>query len=186
MPKADGSRAGRVWSMAACTDSENRRAAFISRKLGLLAKPACGTRCTTGNACSRWNIPAVGVMSDAPKGSLWLRGCWRMFDPSTLHPRVFAVPPGTDFPKAHWLPGCGSAASGPPEALARVAIGGLNTRRMARRVRDLFDQGPPCLSAQAFVWSPIWAKALIWHRFRPPYHPLRRRLELTQLVSQNC
>ncbi len=66
-----------------------------------------------------------------------------MFEPS-LQPRVFAVPPGADFPRV-LVDGLRKRfGTHPPEALARVQLV-VNTRRMARRVRELFDQGPPCL-----------------------------------------
>ena len=66
-----------------------------------------------------------------------------MFEPGAT-PRVFAVPPGADFPQA-LVRGLRARCGGHrPEALARVQLV-LNTRRMARRVRELFDQGPPCM-----------------------------------------
>lgn len=66
-----------------------------------------------------------------------------MFDPSS-GPRVFALPPGADFP-AELVAGLDDRLSGqPPEALGRVRLI-VNTRRMARRIRDLYDAGPPRL-----------------------------------------
>ncbi len=103
-----------------------------------------------------------------------------MFDPST-HPRVFAVPPGTDFPKA-LVAGLRQRASGPPEALARVQLV-VNTRRMARRVRDLFDQGPPCLLPRLSLVTDL-GESVDLAQIPPAIPPLRRRLELTQLISK--
>ena len=66
-----------------------------------------------------------------------------MFENSPA-PRVFALPPGVDFPRA-LIDGLVARCEGqPPEALARVHLV-VNTRRMARRIRALFDAGPPRL-----------------------------------------
>lgn len=57
---------------------------------------------------------------------------------------VWGLPPGIDFPRAlvaglrHWAEGR------PPEVLARTTLI-LNTRRMARRVREVFAEAPPTL-----------------------------------------
>ena len=62
-----------------------------------------------------------------------------MFDPADSA-RVFALPPGVDFP-AELIAGLTARCLGQPEDLARVRLV-VNTRRMARRIRELFDQGP--------------------------------------------
>ncbi len=103
-----------------------------------------------------------------------------MFKPSAL-PRVFAVPPGTDFPKA-LVDGLHQRSDGPPEALARVQLV-VNTRRMARRVRDLFDQGPPCLLPRLSLVTDL-GESVDLAQIPPAIPPLRRRLELTQLISK--
>ncbi len=104
-----------------------------------------------------------------------------MFDPSAT-PRVFAVPPGADFPQA-LVRGLRARSDGhPPEALARVQLV-LNTRRMARRVRDLFDQGPPCLLPRISLVTDL-GESVDLDQVPPAVPPLRRRLELTQLVSR--
>ncbi|MDX5400954.1 MAG: hypothetical protein LPK02_01085, partial [Rhodobacterales bacterium] len=66
-----------------------------------------------------------------------------MFD-STDKARVFGLPPGVDFPKALVQGLMTRHAGHPPDALARVQLI-VNTRRMARRIRDLFDAGPALL-----------------------------------------
>ncbi|MFD0911001.1 double-strand break repair protein AddB [Ruegeria arenilitoris] len=104
-----------------------------------------------------------------------------MFEPSA-NPRVFAVPPGADFPQA-LVRGLRARCDGrPPEALARVQLV-LNTRRMARRVRDLFDQGPPCLLPRISLVTDLGENVDL-DQVPPAVPPLRRRLELTQLVSR--
>nr|WP_170539612.1 double-strand break repair protein AddB [Ruegeria arenilitoris] len=104
-----------------------------------------------------------------------------MFDPSAT-PRVFAVPPGADFPQA-LVRGLRARTDGhPPEALAHVQLV-LNTRRMARRVRDLFDQGPPCLLPRISLVTDLGENVDL-DQVPPAVPPLRRRLELTQLVSR--
>ncbi|WP_171123748.1 MULTISPECIES: double-strand break repair protein AddB [unclassified Ruegeria] len=104
-----------------------------------------------------------------------------MFEPSAL-PRVFAVPPGTDFPNA-LVRGLQARHEGtPPEALARVQLV-VNTRRMARRVRELFDQGPPCLLPRLSLITDL-GESVDLAQVPPAIPPLRRRLELTQLVSK--
>ena len=104
-----------------------------------------------------------------------------MFDPTTM-PRVFAVPPGADFPKA-LVNGLRARAEGhPPEALARVQLV-VNTRRMARRVRDLFDQGPPCLLPNLSLVTDL-GECVDLEQIPPAIPALRRRLELTQLISK--
>ena len=121
-------------------------------------------------------------MSARQKVSTWPK-TWLnqgMFDPSDS-PRVFAVPLGVDFPKA-LVDGLIARSEGqPPEALARVQLI-VNTRRMARRVRALFDTGPARLLPRIGLISDLgetWSLANI----PDPVSPLRRRLELLQLVS---
>ncbi len=103
-----------------------------------------------------------------------------MFDPSPL-PRVFAVPLGVDFPKALADGLIERHETMPPQALARVQLI-VNTRRMARRIRSLFDQGPAMLLPRISLVTDLgesWQQADL-----PAAVPkLRRRLELVQLLS---
>lgn len=104
-----------------------------------------------------------------------------MFDPSDT-PRLYGVPPGVDFPRA-LVEGLRARHAGqPPQALARVQLI-VNTRRMARRIRELFDQGPPCLLPRISLLTDlgeIWDLAHV----PDPVPPLRRRLELVQLITK--
>lgn len=103
-----------------------------------------------------------------------------MFDPSDT-PRVFGLAPGVDFPRALVEGLRARHASQPPEALARVTLI-VNTRRMARRIRDLFDQGPPCLLPRISLVTDLGEMWDLAH-IPDPVPRLRRRLELVQLIS---
>lgn len=104
-----------------------------------------------------------------------------MFEAAS-NPRVFAVPSGADFPKA-LVDGLHQRSQAlPPEALARAQVI-VNTRRMARRVRDLFDQGPPCLLPRLSLVTDL-GESVDLAQIPPAVPPLRRRLELTQLIAK--
>ncbi|MBO9446086.1 double-strand break repair protein AddB [Ruegeria sp. R14_0] len=104
-----------------------------------------------------------------------------MFEPCPA-PRVFAVPPGADFPKMLVQGLRDRSAAHPPDALARVQLV-VNTRRMARRVRDLFDQGPACLLPRLSLVTDL-GESVDLAQIPPAIPPLRRRLELTQLIAK--
>ncbi|MGV6849656.1 MAG: double-strand break repair protein AddB, partial [Marinibacterium sp.] len=102
-----------------------------------------------------------------------------MFEPGPL-PRLFALPPGVDFPRA-LIAGLDDRLAGqPPEALARVTLI-VNTRRMFRRLREVYDSGPARLLPRIRLVTDLddgLAEG-------PPAVPrLRRRLELAQLVDR--
>jgi double-strand break repair protein AddB len=103
-----------------------------------------------------------------------------MFEPCD-GPRVFGVPLGADFPKAvvHGLRQEFATAS--PDALARVHLI-VNTQRMARRIRALFDEGPPCLLPRISLITDF-GETLALAQIPDAVAPLRRRLELVQLVA---
>ncbi|MFT7595173.1 MAG: ATP-dependent helicase/nuclease subunit B [Paracoccaceae bacterium] len=113
----------------------------------------------------------------------WPNKCWRitMFDP-TQKPRVFALPSGVDFPRALLAGLDAHLGPAPPEALARIHLV-VNTRRMARRIRDLYDAGPARLLPRLSLVTDLgesWDMA----NLPPPVPPLRRRLELAQLIGR--
>ncbi|MGC1505502.1 MAG: double-strand break repair protein AddB [Sulfitobacter sp.] len=104
-----------------------------------------------------------------------------MFDPSD-QPRVFGVSPGVDFPQALVDGLRNKLASHPPEAIARVDLI-VNTRRMARRLREIFDRGPAGFLPSIRLLGDLdtLVPGLSLPAAAPP---LRRRLDLIQLVSQ--
>lgn len=104
-----------------------------------------------------------------------------MFDPSPL-PRLFAQAPGVDFPAALVQGLITRFADQPPEALARVELY-VNTRRMQRRVRELFDAGSALLLPRIRLVTDL-ASDVIAADIPPAVSPLRRRLELAEWISQ--
>ncbi|MEO9823629.1 MAG: double-strand break repair protein AddB [Paracoccaceae bacterium] len=103
-----------------------------------------------------------------------------MFEPMS-GPRIFGVPPGADFPKElvdHLL---NYFRTKPVEELARVTIL-VNTRRMQRRLRELFAQSGPLLLPRISLVTEF--DALMKGALPDAVTPLRRRLEMTRLVAQ--
>ena len=95
-------------------------------------------------------------------------------------PRIFALPPGVDFPRA-FVAGClarwGSMA---PEDVARVTIF-LNSERMRRAVQDAFTaKGARLLPRLLLVTDPLGGLPVPGMPL--PVSTLRRKLELAQLV----
>ncbi len=96
-------------------------------------------------------------------------------------PRVFGLPPGVDFPAALVDGILARLNDQPPEALGRVHLI-VNTQRMARRIQSLLAQGDARLMPRISLVTELgqdWTMADI----APPAPPLRRRLELIQLIS---
>ncbi len=104
-----------------------------------------------------------------------------MFEPTDA-PRVYGLAPGVDFPQALIDGLLARLAGQPPEALGRVEVF-VNTRRMQRRIKTLFDSGPAMLLPRLRLVTDLAADSL-FADLPPPISPLRRRLELTQLVSK--
>lgn len=105
-----------------------------------------------------------------------------MFDPDDRpRPRVFALPPGADFPRALVEGLLARLSAHPPEALGRVTLL-VNTARMRRRIRAILAEGPPrVLPALRLITDLGRDTPLPGVPLAVP--PLRRRLELAQLVS---
>lgn len=96
-------------------------------------------------------------------------------------PRVFGLPAGVDFPQA-LVKGLLERFEGqPPEALACVDLL-VNTQRMARRLRTIFEDGPATLLPRIRLITDLetLAPSVIIPQGVPA---LRRRLELIGLIS---
>ena len=97
-------------------------------------------------------------------------------------PRLYGLPPGADFAR-EVVDGLTRRLQGQaPEALAKVTLL-VNTRRMQRRMLEIFGQGPARLLPRVrlitdLAFDPAAARLPL------PVPPLRRRLELSQLVSE--
>ena len=104
-----------------------------------------------------------------------------MFEPQDK-PRLFALPCGVDFPRALVNGLIARSAGLPPEALARAEVI-VNTARMQRRVRDLFDAGPTLLLPRLSLLTDLAQRATL-HGLPPALPSLRRRLELSQLIAK--
>ncbi|MGR3572377.1 double-strand break repair protein AddB [Brevirhabdus sp.] len=104
-----------------------------------------------------------------------------MFERSD-QPRVFGVAPGCDFPAAVVEGLRARLAGAPPEAMARVELF-VNTRRMGRRIRDLFTQGPACFLPRIRLVTDLAADPRAVG-LPPVVPPLRRRLQLAQLIRR--
>lgn len=102
-----------------------------------------------------------------------------MFDAGT--PRLFGIPPGVDFSRS-LLSGLEQRLlSAPPEDWAQVHII-LNTQRMRRRLRDLFDAGPARILPRISVITELVDDPSL-PLLPPAASMLGRRLELMRLVD---
>jgi ATP-dependent helicase/nuclease subunit B len=104
-----------------------------------------------------------------------------MFEPSEK-PRVFACPPGADFPRALIRGLQARWAGASPESSARTVIF-VNTRRMQRRIWRLFDDGPALLLPRIRLITDL-AHDPVNADLPGAVSSLRRRLELSQLVAR--
>ncbi len=100
----------------------------------------------------------------------------------TSAPHVFGLPPGVDFGRA-LVEGLIDRTTGQqPDALARVELY-VNTRRMQRRIREIFDEGPARLLPKVRLVTDIGGMPEAAD-LPLPTPPLRRRLELAEMVSR--
>ncbi|RYG91310.1 double-strand break repair protein AddB [Loktanella sp. IMCC34160] len=104
-----------------------------------------------------------------------------MFEP-TDRPRVFGLAPGVDFGKAVVDGLLDRTRTQPPEALARVEVF-VNTRRMARRMQAVFGPERARLLPRIRLVTDL-SQSPVAADIPPAVAPLRRRLELTQLVAK--
>lgn len=104
-----------------------------------------------------------------------------MFEPQH-EPRVFGVAPGIDFPK-DLVAGLLERLQGQPAHIIGQVDLVVNTRRMQRRLREVFDTGPASLLPRIHLIDNL--DTLAPHIALPlPSPTLRRRLELITLVSK--
>jgi len=103
-----------------------------------------------------------------------------MFEPSS-NPRVFGMAPGADFATSlvDGLQRQGSALSKTDWARVEIYV---NTSRMQRRIREVFDAGPARLLPRVRLITDL-ASSPLTDAGPPAVSPLRRRLELSQLVG---
>ncbi|RVV97998.1 double-strand break repair protein AddB [Mesobaculum littorinae] len=96
-----------------------------------------------------------------------------------FRPGLYGLPPGADF-AAELVAGLVARSQGAePEALARVELY-VNTARMQRRLRDLFQAGPARLLPRIRLLGAIAAGHA---DTTPAVPPLRRRLQIAQLIA---
>ncbi len=98
------------------------------------------------------------------------------------HPRIFASPPGVDFAQGLVDGLIARTAHMTPTDLARVEIY-VNTTRMQRRIRAVFDAGPARLLPQVRLITDL-ANDPVSLDLPPAISPLRRRLELLRFVAK--
>ncbi len=104
-----------------------------------------------------------------------------MFEPADRS-RVFACPPGADFPRA-LVEGLRTRLDGhTPEKMARAEVF-VNTRRMQRRIIQLYNEGPASLMPKIRLVTDL-ANDPAAERLAVAVSPLRRRLELSQLIAK--
>ena len=97
-------------------------------------------------------------------------------------PRIFGTHSGQEFP-ATLLEGLNERLQhSPPKDWARVEVY-VNTRRMQRRLSELFLKGPARLMPKIHLVTDL-AKNLRLTELPMPVPALRRRLEIAQLVRQ--
>ena len=104
-----------------------------------------------------------------------------MFEPSET-PHIFGVPPGADYPQVLAEKVLTHYAKRPPQDLARLRIL-VNTRRMQRRLKELFRAGKACLLPRIGLITDVDALNP-GGDLPPPISLLRRRLELAQLTAR--
>ncbi len=95
---------------------------------------------------------------------------------------VFGMPLGVDFPKALVDGLLAAYASKPPEELAKVHLI-LNTGRMERRVKELFDEGNALLLPRISLIAQVDAFTAAG-AFEQPVPRIQRELEIAPLIHR--
>ncbi|WP_281981116.1 double-strand break repair protein AddB [Thalassorhabdomicrobium marinisediminis] len=103
-----------------------------------------------------------------------------MFE-SSATPRVFAVPLGADFSTSLYDGLRARFRAMPPEAVAQVEVF-VNTRRMQRRLTELFQRDDALLLPRIRLVTDLGTDVAL-QDIPPAVAPLRRRLEVAQLVK---
>lgn len=97
-------------------------------------------------------------------------------------PRVFGLPPGADFPRL-LVRGLHDRLSGqPPEAMARITLF-VNTERMRRRITWVMTRDGAGFLPRLRLVTDLTTEAAL-AGLPPAVPPLRRRLEIAQLVRR--
>lgn len=104
-----------------------------------------------------------------------------MFEPCK-DPRIFGCALGVDFPAAVIRGLEHRMQNATPDAWARITLL-VNTRRMARRLRDIFDAGPPRLLPRIRMLNDL-DDLLGGDALAPAGSALRRRLDLLPLTNR--
>ncbi len=103
-----------------------------------------------------------------------------MFEPSDTA-RVFALPPGADFPKTFVEGLRARFTARPPQEIAQAQVI-VNTARMARRMQMLFDDGPATLLPRIQLLGEFANTETV--DLTKATSPIRQRFELIQLVTR--
>jgi double-strand break repair protein AddB len=105
-----------------------------------------------------------------------------MFELSST-PRVFALPIGADFSRVFLDGLLHRLREKPPHDIARITIF-VNTRRTERRLRELFISSGASLLPRIHLISDITNDPFGLCTLPPPASPLKRKLQLGQLIRQ--
>ena len=97
-------------------------------------------------------------------------------------PQVFGIPPGADFTRALVKGLIQRKSDMSPDDLARCEIY-VNTRRMQRQLRSLFDAGPALLLPKIRLITDL-GRDLAMSDIPPSVSPLRRQLQVSQLIAR--
>ena len=100
---------------------------------------------------------------------------------SSDSPNIFVQHLGNDFAQSVVKGLRDRFEAHPPETIAKATLI-VNTARMARRIRDLFAEGPPAFLPKILLLSQI-DTLLDDMDITPARHPLQRRLQLAELIG---